>query len=148
MDKLHAARAVLAAIELGDIDTAARYLADDAVCVGAVPQPLGKEMTVGVMRALCKGMPDWRFNARNWQTRGAVVGVDMRVTATQTKVLPAVLPTVPPVLATGRHIALPDEHLELIFRDEKIVRIELTEVDGGGVRGVLRQLGIEVPLAA
>ena len=148
MDKGEMTKAFLAAVERGDVNDTSFYLAEDVVCTGMAPCPVGKDSFQRIMRALVAGIPNWQFNADNWQARGETISTDVRVTGVQSENLPAVLWTVPPVLATGRHIALPAEHIELTWRGDKIVYIDVERVEGGGVLGVLQQLGIMAPFAA
>jgi hypothetical protein len=148
MTSLDTAKAALRAIERGELDAFARHLADDAVCVGLAPHVMMKAECVRVFHALTAGMPDWSFNAELWESEGDRVGAAVEATATQTAVLPPLLPSVPPVLATGRHLRLPKTRVEFYFHDDKIVRIVFQNVPGGGVLGVLGQLGIQIHYAA
>lgn len=142
------AKEALAALERGDVKLAASHLSDDLVFSGAVPEPMGKKQYLGVMRALLKGLPNWSFNARNWRQAGNTVTVDVRITGTHVEALPPVLPIAPPILATGRHVSLPDERLEFTFAGDSIVRIDIPPVLGGGILGVLKQLGVDLTYAA
>jgi len=148
MESMDAARTALSAIERRELDAFARHLADDAVCVGLVPHVMKKPECIRVLSALTAGMPDWRFNAEGWEADLDRVSATVEVTGTQSAVLPPVLPSVPPVLATGRHVHLPRTRIDLIFRHGKIIRIAFQDVPGGGVLGVLGQLGIEAFYAA
>lgn len=147
MDGKQIARAFLAGIEAGSVDAVGQFVADDAVCTGALPYPVGKEPCLRVWRALVAGMPDLRFNAANWDEVGNRVEADVQITGVQSAVLPPLLPSLPPVLATGRHISLPRQHVDFHFQGDKIDRIDLEPVAGGSVQGVLAQLGIRTALA-
>ena len=50
--------------------------------------------------------------------------------------------------ASGKHIALPKEGITITVRNGKIARLESEVVPGGGVNGVLAQLGVPVPQIA
>ena len=47
--------------------------------------------------------------------------------------------------ATGKHVQLPYEPLTITAKNGKITRIESEHVEGGGVPGVLAQLGVKMP---
>ena len=55
---------------------------------------------------------------------------------------PLGLPNVP---ATGKSFQLPLETATISFNGEKITSVRTTEVAGGGVMGILSQLGVEAP---
>jgi ketosteroid isomerase-like protein len=66
MNDIDVVKAGLAASESGDPKKMAEYLSDDMVFAGPVPQPVGKQEFIGLMSALVAAMPDWRFNARDF----------------------------------------------------------------------------------
>lgn len=142
------AQSALAAIEDGRADRFASCLTGDAVCVGLAPHVMDKAECVKVYGALVTGMPNWLFNPRNWEVEDDRVSVDIQIRAVHNKVLPPVLPSAPPVLATGRHILLPPEHMDFDFDGDRIARIAVSRVEGGGLLGVLKQLGIDLHHAA
>jgi hypothetical protein len=49
------------------------------------------------------------------------------------------------VPATGKHVQLPFEPLTVTVVNGKATRIQAEHVEGGGVPGVLSQLGINMP---
>lgn len=148
MSNLDVAQRAIEAMESGDVNAFARCLSDDSVCVGLAPHVMDKREYIKVMQALVGGMPDWTFNARDWREEGDRVSCRVEVRATQTNMLPPVLPSAPPVLATGRHVNLPAQPIEFFFDGDEIVRVVVGRGEGSGVIGVLKQLGIDLPYAA
>jgi len=47
--------------------------------------------------------------------------------------------------ATGKHVQLPYEQLTATVKNGKLTRLEAEHVEGGGVPGVLAQLGAKMP---
>jgi hypothetical protein len=71
--------------------------------------------------------------------------VVFQITGTQTGELNLPLPGFQKLAATGKHVSLPKEPTTVTVKDGKISRLESTVVPGGGVSGVLAQLGVALP---
>jgi hypothetical protein len=138
-------KATLAAFESGDTKKADSLISDDLVFAGPVPQPMGKREFLGLQGALVAALPDWKFNAAEFKEQGDKVTVKVHISGTHTKPL-----TLPPLgiqslAATGKHVQLPYESLTITVKDGKATRIEAGNVEGGGVPGLLGQLGVKMP---
>jgi hypothetical protein len=55
------------------------------------------------------------------------------------------MPGFPKIPASGKHVSLPKEPTTVTIKNGKISRLEATVVPGGGVAGILAQLGVQVP---
>lgn len=141
-------RALFAALESGEWDTAANYLSDDFVFSGPVPEPISGEQWVGLSRLLKAAFPDWSYNLTDVQVTGNVARTTHQISGTHTGDLdlsPLGLPVVP---ATGKAIQLPEEHADLTFEGDKVVRLHADVPADSGVPGILKQLGVEIPTPA
>lgn len=47
--------------------------------------------------------------------------------------------------ATGKSISNPEEQGETTVKDNKITSVHINAVEGGGLMGILKQLGVEPP---
>ena len=138
-------KSVLAAFEAGDAKKAESALSDDMVFAGPVPQPIGRAEFIGLQGALVAAIPDWKFNAADFKEQGDKVTLKVHISGTHTKPL-----TLPPMgiqalPATGKHVQLPYEVLNVTVKNGKATRIDAEHVDGGGVPGLLAQLGVKMP---
>jgi hypothetical protein len=140
MSALDVVKGGFAAAESKDWKKFEGYLADDFVFSGATPQPVGKKEFVGLQMALQAAMPDWNFNAS-----GDKVTVDMRITGTQTQELSLPMPGFPKVPATNKKVSLPSQPGTYTVKGDKLVSLEVKEVQGGGLPGILAQLGVKMP---
>ena len=130
--------------EQGNIEAMGDQMADDFAFTGATPRPMNKEQFLEVMRAIITAIPDWRFNITNVSGAGDNVRMVNRITGKNTGTFnypPMGINSVPP---TGKSIALPQETADMVVRDGKIVAYIVTPVQGGGLMGILTQLGIKV----
>jgi predicted ester cyclase len=148
MDAIEVVKTGLAASEAGHPIQFADMLTDDMVFAGPVPQPVGKREFVGLMTALVAAMPDWKFNGKNFRQNGDKVIVTFQITGTQTGELNLPMMGIMKVPASGKHVALPKEETTITVKNGKISRLEAAKVPGGGVAGVLAQLGVPMPQMA
>ena len=136
----------LAAVEAGDMEKLSSLTADDMTLEGPVPEPLPKAAYLGLIDALIHAIPNWKFDANGFVERGDKVSVTLNVNGTHTGTL--ALPMLPqPIPATGKRFQVPAEPFEFTFKGGKISRITAEVVPGGGVMGMLAQLGVAVPSA-
>jgi hypothetical protein len=47
--------------------------------------------------------------------------------------------------ATGKSISNPEERGETTVKDNKVTSVHINAVEGGGLMGILKQLGVEPP---
>jgi hypothetical protein len=138
-------KSALAAFESGDAKKAESLLSDDMVFSGAVPQPIPRNEFIGLQGALVAAMPDWKFNASDYKEQGDKVTLKVHISGTHTKPLslpPMGIQSLPP---TGKRVQLPYEPLTVTIKNGKAIRIESEHVEGGGVPGMLAQLGVQMP---
>ncbi len=133
----------LRAWEAKDAATFSSLLADDFVLVGPVPQPLGKAEFIGFMHAITTALPDFKFNDGAVEEHGGRYVVKTRISGTHTGTL--ALPGMPAIPATGKKVQLPEETQTMTIANGKVSKIEVNNVPGGGVPGLLAQLGVQVP---
>jgi predicted ester cyclase len=145
MDAIEVVKAALAASEAHQNDKFADMLTDDMVFAGPVPEPVGKREFVALMAAIGPAVPDWKFNARDFKQDGDKVTAVYQISGTQTGVLDLPMPGLQKIPASGKHFTLPRELNTLTLRNGKISRWESEVVPGGGVMGMLAQLGIPLP---
>ncbi|MFN2119338.1 MAG: nuclear transport factor 2 family protein [Anaerolineales bacterium] len=146
MSGIDIVKAALAAAEAGDYAKVSGMLTDDMKFAGPVPNPVGKNEFIGIQSAMVAGIPDWKFNASDLKEEGDKVTGALQISGTQSKELKLPLPGMQPIPATGKHVSLPKEPVTFTIRDGKIARLESAVVPGGGVMGVLAQLGVPAPM--
>jgi predicted ester cyclase len=145
MTKTETVKAFSAALEARDFDKAASYLTDDFVFSGPVPQPIGKQEFIAVQSAFESAFQDWSFNSHDEVEQGDKVVAAVQITGTHTRELALPMPGMPPVPATNKRVSLPVEHITFTFRGDKIAALTSDNVPGGGVPGILRQIGVPLP---
>ena len=144
-------KAFMTALELRDLDTANTYLSDDFIFTGWTPQPLDTKQFLTVFGGLQAGIPNLLFHFHTVQDvherqGDSRVRVTTQLTGTQTEgfVLPPL--GLPPIPQTAKIVSLPEEHWYFTVVNNKITRIMVERVPGGGIQGLLQQLGVDVPI--
>jgi SnoaL-like domain len=136
----------LDAMESGTIKSSSSLYSDDFTLTGPIPMPLNKNQYLDLMEKVTKGVPDWNFHRHDLRTEGQTVFVPVQITGTQNRTLPGLMPDMPDLPPTNRSFRLPPEVVQITFRGDKISRIHVDPVPGGGIPGMLEQLGVSIPV--
>jgi hypothetical protein len=132
-------------IKSGKRDEAGALLSENFMFSGPVPEPVDKKDFLEMHFALLKAIPDWSFNEHDIQEQGNQVKLKVKISGTHTKELN--LPSLGiKSAATNKRISLPEEKCELTFEGDKISNFSVEKVTGGGLMGILSQLGIKMPV--
>jgi hypothetical protein len=110
------------------------------------PIPLGANEFFGTMKALVTGIPDWKFNYKLGSESKNIVETKVKITGKHTREIPSPLPGVKNIAPTNKTIRMPEEIVTFTFSNNKLININVQKVEGGGVPGLLKQLGVEVPM--
>ncbi len=142
-------KAFMDALEAKDFDTASSYLADDFLFSGWTPQPLDRTQFMAVMDGLKEGIPSLSYNfhtvrdVQDVQQESRVKAtVQMMGTQTESFILPPL--GTPPIPQMAGTISMPEEQWNYTLENGKIARIVVGHVAGGGIQGLLHQLGVDL----
>lgn len=135
----------LSAIENNDFSRAMHMLSPNFKVTGVTQEPIGAKEFLELHRSLNQGCPDFRFNQKIISESNDSVDLRVRLTGTQTKTMPSPIPGIKEIKPTNRKINMPEEPVEVKVHNNLIDELILTPVEGGGITGVLRQLGVEIP---
>lgn len=137
--------ACFSALEKQDFTKAGSLLSDKLEVSDVAPEPLSKTDFLNVHRALFSGIPDFKFHHKIFKEEGNRIGVKVRITGTHNKEMRAPMPDLKNIPATGKAIKMPEEEVYLTAKEGKITRIELKQTPGGGLTGLLKQIGVTLP---
>ena len=136
------------AFESQQWDVVESHLTDDFTFVGGAPMPLNKAQFLGTMKGTLAGVPDFSFNATEFKEHSeSHVEMVSQITGTHTATLQNVIPGVPPLAATGKAVALPQERIHFTLQGQQVSQIRVEQVEGGGIPGLFSQLGVKLPNA-
>lgn len=137
----------MGALEAGDFDAVRRDLDNNFFFGGWTPETLDKGQFLELMQGLKAGIPDLAFHVHNLteiESTNAVQGT-MQVTGTQTRPIDLSALRIPVVQATGKSISLSSENVVFTVENNLITRMTVTPEAGGGLKGLLQQVGVESP---
>ena len=139
------ADAFIAGINVLDVDATAPYCADNFSYSGPFPKPVSLQEWRGMAAVFRNAFPDWRFNAQVERVEGDIVHLTVHPSGTHTGDLDLTALGSGVIPASGKSFALPLENARLTFKGDKIVNFHLDVTPGGGIPGILSQLGVEMP---
>ena len=147
MNEIDLVKSGLKSIEAADFLHFRELYSDNFLLTGSVPKPLSRVEYIDLMRALLKAFPDWKFNATNFKQVRDHVTCNTHIIGTHTGVLEL------PMLGisaqpTNKRFASPEELLTITVANSKITRVESDNVPGGGLMGILSQIGVQIPRRA
>jgi hypothetical protein len=148
MNKIEIVRTFITALQSGDAEVAANCMADQFIFAGWLHEPLSKVQFLEVQSRLLDAMPDFTYNLSDEREVGNSVEAWTQIMGTQLHDLLLPSLNVPFIQATGNSISLPQSHTTFTFDQEKIAQMMVESVLGGGLAGILQQLGRELPLEA
>ena len=130
-----------AALDRGDLDAMRALIHEDFRLEGAGLDGVGKPEFLAAMKAQMDAFPDYSENPTDLQEIGDdVLQFVVHVTGTQTGTL--ALPGLTPIPPTGRTVRLPREPAWVHIYDNQILVYHVAPVPGGGLKGILAQLGV------
>jgi hypothetical protein len=144
MEPVEIFKLCLAAIEKKDFKLVESMMTDDFMFSGPVPQPIRGHEFIELQRALVYAIPDWKFNLTNLTDLGGKVTGVVKISGTHTGYLRLEMMGIPQVPPSGRLIRLPQEPLTITLIGDMISKVESIPVPGGGVEGILSQIGVKI----
>ncbi len=149
MSAIDAVNTYMTALQSGDIELAADTMSDDFVMSGFAPKELNKNQFLSTYSNLLASMPDLSFNmADELNEENGTVQVEIEITGTHLNQLELPALGIQPIEPTGLAVTLAQTKTTYSVNNEnKVTRMEMQPVVGGGLEGLLQQVGAELPLA-
>ena len=145
MSNLEVAKRFADLLETGDLKGLQPLLADDFKAKGATRE-LNKQQALGYLQIFFTAFPDHRFRFADFEGNGDLIQCTGQETGTHQGILdlkPLGMPvSLPP---TGKSFQLPKSTYAFRVAGEKISDYIEEAVTGGGLAGILEQLGVKLP---
>lgn len=142
MSAIETVRQCMQAVEKGDYKEAEKYLTEDFMFAGAVPKPIGRGEWLDLHKSLANAIPNFMFNVTGFHEENNKVIFSVHLTGKHSRELNIHQLNIGPVAATNKSISLPNERVEATLKNGKIARLDVERVSGGGLKGLLGQLGV------
>lgn len=141
-------KTLMTALQSGDLEVAASLLCDDFVLQGWTLEPLGKSGLLAMQSELLNAMPDFSYGLSELKQRNGRVSALIHVCGTHSSDLALPMVGVELIPATGLAIDLPQVHTAYQLEDGRVKAMVVEAVPGGGLGGLLQQIGAELPVPA
>ena len=147
MNKTEIVKKFITTLQSGDMTMASDCITDDFVFRGWAPRPLDKGEFLAIQNELRTALTGYSYNLSDLNERDDGVEAFIQITGTHARDL--ALPTfdVPLVPATGIAVTMPQERVDFTFDGDKIKQMNVESVPGGGLMGLIQQVGSELPVS-
>ena len=126
-----------------DLDRIASTLAEDLMFVSAT-RILDKGQFIAMLSALYAGFPDWDHGYNEIENRGeGNYAIKWHQSGTHTGTWS--MPGMEPIAPTGKRVQIPPQYFFYRVANDKLVLIFPEPILGGAPRGILEQIGVDVP---
>ena len=145
MNQREIVQALLDSVQRGDFEKARSLLSNDYQFSGPVPEPINAETWLGINKNLKKAFPNLDYHFHVDGVEGDVTKISAELRGTHSGLLdlsPLGLGVTP---ATNKSFAIPREYGRVTCKGDKVVSWVVDRIEGGGLMGILSQLGIAVP---
>lgn len=138
-------KTLITALQSGDMEMAASIMSDDFLISGLTPRPLNKGEFLALQSELLGAMSDFSYNLDQVQQQGNETNALISITGTHTADLSLPLFGLQSIPATGIAIVLPQVSCDFQVDGDKVVGVRVEQIPGGGLSGLLQQIGAELP---
>ena len=141
-------QALLDSVQRGDFQKARFLVSNDCQFRDGSAEPIRREAWMSINKNLKKAFPDLDYHFHVHRVDGldgGVVKISAELKGTHSGVLdlsPVGLGVTP---ATDKSFATPREHGRVTIKGDKVASWVIEPIEGGGLMGILNQLGIAVP---
>ena len=145
MNQREIVQALLDSVQRGDFEKAKSFLSNDYRFSGPVPEPINAETWLVINKNLKKAFPNLDYQFHVDGVDGDVTKISAELKGTHSGVLdlsPIGLGVIP---ATNKSFAAPRENGKVTCKSDKVTSWVVDKIEGGGLMGILTQLGIAVP---
>jgi hypothetical protein len=140
-------QALFDSVQRGDFQKARFLVSKECQFSGSVPGPIQREVWMGLNKNLRKACPnlDYHFHVdRVDGLDGGVVKISAELKGTHSGVLDLTSVGLGVTPATEKSFAMPREHGKVTIKGGKVASWVVEPMEGGGLMGILGQLGIAV----
>lgn len=144
MNKRETVEALLDSVQRGDLETAKTMLADDFQFSGPVPEPISKEAWLEMSTSLKTAFPDLDYHFKVIGTQGDIVRITSQLSGTHKSSLDLTSMDMGVIPATDKTFVATREKTKITVKEDKITAWAAEPTQGAGVRGILKQLDVQI----
>lgn len=145
MDARTTVQTLLESVQKADFETARSLLSDEFQFSGTVPEPINRDTWLRMSRNLKRAFPDLDYRFHVEGADGNIVRISAKLKGTHTNELDVSAMNMGVIPATKKSFINPHERSKVTVRGGKVTSWVVESIAGGGLRGILGQLGVKVP---
>ena len=145
MDSKATVQALMDSVQKGDFEKAKSLLSADFKFSGPVPEPINGDAWMGMSMNLKKAFPDLDYHFHVEGADGDVVKIGAQLKGAHSGDLDLTSMNMGVIPATNKSFANPHEHGKVTVKGDKVVSWAVEPIEGGGLMGILSQLGVKLP---
>lgn len=142
MNEMNVVHDLMSGLDTGDLDKVSSLISDDFRFYLPLPYPIEKLHIMGFLGTFKKAFPDWSYNFSNASVETGHVRGTVKPGGTHSN--DGSLPGMPPVLATGKVITLPEIPVDFTVKNNKISELKIDQMPGGNFSNLMENLGINL----
>jgi predicted ester cyclase len=146
MNKREIVQALMDSVQKGDFEYAKSMLAEDFQFSGPVPEPIDKEAWLGMSSNLKTAFPDLDYHFKVIGTEGDVVRAISQLSGTHSGSFDLTNMNMGVILATDKTFSAKHEKTKITVKDNRITSWAVEPTEGAGLKAILGQLGVTVPV--
>ena len=129
----------------GDWETYNTLTSNDFQLIGPGPEPLDKQAYLGWIKSVVEANTNHNNNLDLTAVSDNVFEGTVQMEGTHSQDWDLSFMGMGIISATGKSWKNPKENLTVTIRDGKVVKCEVEIPENGGIAGILKQLGVELP---
>jgi hypothetical protein len=145
MNQREIVQALLDSVQRGDFEKANSLLSNEYQFSGPVPEPINAETWLAIHKNLKKAFPNLDYHFHVDGAEGDVTKISAELKGTHSGELDLGTLGLGVTPASNKSFAIPREHGKVTCKGDKVVSWVMDRIEGGGLMGILSQLGIAVP---
>ena len=146
MNKRETVQALTDSIQKGDFDNARSILAEDFQFSGPIPEPINAEAWLAMSASLKTAFPDLDYHFKVIGADGDVVKTTAQLSGTHSGAFDLTGMDMGVIPATDKVFSTKTEKIKITVRENKITAWVVEPNDGAGLKEILKQLDLLVPV--
>jgi len=134
-------------VQKGNFERARSMLTDDFQLSGLVSEPINAETWLGMGASLGMAFTNLNYHFKVDSSDGDVVNTTSQLSGTNSGALDLTGLCMGVICATNRKFSTVQENTKITFKDEKIKSWAIEPTEGAGLKAMLGQLGVALPIA-
>lgn len=145
MDARTTVQTLLEAVQKADLETAKSLLSDEFQFSGLIPEPINRDAWLRMIRNLKRAFPDLDYRFHVEGADGNIVRITAKLKGTHSHDLDVSAMNMGVIPATKKSFVNPHERSKVMVRNGKVTTWVVESLAGGGLMGILGQLGVKSP---